>query len=43
MLEGVVQIVCPHCDRDNRIPRALLYARLPAQAVFIAWALRATR
>jgi thioredoxin 2 len=21
MLEGVVQIVCPHCDRDNRIPR----------------------
>jgi thioredoxin 2 len=21
MLEGVVQIVCPHCDRDNRLPR----------------------
>ena len=21
MLEGVVQIVCPHCDRDNRVPR----------------------
>ena len=24
MLEGVVQIVCPHCDRDNCIPRELL-------------------
>ena len=21
MLEGVVQVVCPHCDRDNRLPR----------------------
>jgi thioredoxin 2 len=21
MLQGVVQIVCPHCDRDNRLPR----------------------
>ena len=21
MLEGVVQIVCPHCDRDNRLSR----------------------
>jgi thioredoxin 2 len=24
MLEGIVQIVCPHCDRDNRIPRERL-------------------
>ena len=24
MLEGVVQIVCPHCDHDNRIPRERL-------------------
>src|SRR4051794_3214554 len=24
MLEGVVQIVCYHCDYDNRIPRELL-------------------
>jgi uncharacterized membrane protein len=32
-----------HPERYRRIPRALLYARLPAQAVFIAWALRATR
>ena len=32
-----------HPERYRRIPRALLYARLPAQAAFIAWALRATR
>ena len=32
-----------HPERYRRIPRALLYARLPVQAVFIAWALRATR
>jgi thioredoxin 2 len=24
MLEGVVQIVCPHCDHDNRLPRERL-------------------
>ena len=24
MLEGIVQIVCPHCDQDNRIPRERL-------------------
>jgi thioredoxin 2 len=24
MLEGVVQVVCPHCDRDNRLPRERL-------------------
>lgn len=29
MLEGVVQIVCPHCDRDNRIPRERLGAAPP--------------
>jgi uncharacterized membrane protein len=32
-----------HPERYRNIPRALLYARLPAQAAFIAWALRATR
>ena len=32
-----------HPERYRRIPRALLYARLPVQAVFIVWALRATR
>jgi uncharacterized membrane protein len=32
-----------HPERYRRIPRALLYARLPVQAAFIAWALRATR
>ncbi len=32
-----------HPDRYRRFPAALLYARLPLQAIFIAWALRATR
>jgi uncharacterized membrane protein len=32
-----------HPDRYRRIPPALLYARLPVQALLIAWALRATR
>jgi uncharacterized membrane protein len=32
-----------HPERHKRIPRALLYARLPVQGLFIAWALRATR
>jgi uncharacterized membrane protein len=32
-----------HPERYRRIPRAVLYARLPVQAVFIVWALRTTR
>jgi uncharacterized membrane protein len=32
-----------HPERYRRIPRALLYARLPVQVLFMAWALRATR
>src|SRR2546421_7296885 len=32
-----------HPERYRRIPRRLLYARLPVQALFMAWALRATR
>jgi thioredoxin 2 len=32
MLEGVVQIVCPHCDRDNRIPRPRLREAPPCVA-----------
>jgi uncharacterized membrane protein len=32
-----------HPERYRQIPRALLYARLPVQGLFIAWALRATR
>ena len=32
-----------HPERYRRIPRPLLYARLPVQGLFIAWALRATR
>jgi thioredoxin 2 len=32
MLEGVVQIVCPHCDRDNRIPRERLREAPPCVA-----------
>jgi uncharacterized membrane protein len=32
-----------HPERYKRIPRALLYARLPVQGLFILWALRATR
>jgi uncharacterized membrane protein len=32
-----------HPERYRAIPRALLYARLPVQGLFIAWALRATR
>ena len=32
-----------HPERFRRIPRELLYARLPVQALLIAWALRATR
>jgi uncharacterized membrane protein len=32
-----------HPERYRRIPPALLYARLPVQALIIAWALRATR
>jgi thioredoxin 2 len=30
MLEGVVQVVCPHCDRDNRLPRDRLRNARPA-------------
>ena len=32
-----------HAERYPRFPPALLYARLPLQAVLAAWALRATR
>src|SRR2546430_16198427 len=32
-----------HPQRYRSIPRGLLYARLPVQALFIAWALRSTR
>ena len=32
MLEGVVQIVCPHCDHDNRIPRVRLGKAPPCVA-----------
>jgi uncharacterized membrane protein len=32
-----------HPERYAGIPRPLLVARLPVQALFIAWALRATR
>lgn len=32
-----------HSERYRQIPRALLYARLPLQGPFIAWALWATR
>jgi thioredoxin 2 len=32
MLEGVVQIVCPHCDRDNRLPRDWLRSAPPCVA-----------
>jgi uncharacterized membrane protein len=32
-----------HPEGYRRIPRPLLYARLPIQGLFIAWALRATR
>jgi uncharacterized membrane protein len=32
-----------HPERYRRIPPALLYARLPVQVLFMAWALRATR
>jgi uncharacterized membrane protein len=32
-----------HPERYRRVPRGLLYARLPVQALIIAWALRATR
>jgi uncharacterized membrane protein len=32
-----------HPERYRRVPRALLYARLPLQGLFIAWARRATR
>ena len=32
MLEGVVQIVCPHCDRDNRLPRDWLRNAPPCVA-----------
>jgi thioredoxin 2 len=32
MLEGVVQIVCPHCDQDNRIPCELLRQAPPCVA-----------
>jgi thioredoxin 2 len=32
MLEGVVQIVCPHCDRDNRLPRDRLRNAAPCGA-----------
>ena len=32
-----------HPERYRSIPRGLLYARLPVQALFIAWALRSTR
>jgi hypothetical protein len=32
MLEGVIQIVCPHCDRDNRLPRDWLRNAPPCVA-----------
>jgi uncharacterized membrane protein len=32
-----------HPERYRGIPRGLLYARLPVQALFISWALRSTR
>jgi thioredoxin 2 len=32
MLEGVVQVVCPHCDRDNRLPRDRLCDAPPCVA-----------
>jgi thioredoxin 2 len=32
MLEGVVQIVCPHCDQDNRLPRDWLRSAPPCVA-----------
>jgi thioredoxin 2 len=32
MLEGVVQIVCPHFDRDNRLPRDWLRNAPPCVA-----------
>ena len=32
MLEGVIQIVCPHCDQDNHIPRELLRQAPPCVA-----------
>jgi uncharacterized membrane protein len=32
-----------HADRYPRFAPALLYARLPVQAVLIVWAMRATR
>jgi thioredoxin 2 len=32
MLEGVVQVVCPHCDRDNRLPRDRLCNAPPCVA-----------
>jgi uncharacterized membrane protein len=32
-----------HPERYRGIPRGLLYARLPVQALFIGWALRSTR
>jgi hypothetical protein len=32
MLEGVVQIVYPHCDRDNRLPRVRLRNAPPCGA-----------
>jgi thioredoxin 2 len=32
MLEGVVQIVCPHCDSDNRIAREWLRQAPPCVA-----------
>jgi thioredoxin 2 len=32
MLEGVVQVVCPHCDRDNRLPRDRLRNAPPCVA-----------
>jgi thioredoxin 2 len=32
MLEGIVQIVCPHCDQDNRIPRERLRDAPPCVA-----------
>ena len=32
-----------HPERYRNIPRSLLYARLPVQALFIVWALRSTR
>jgi thioredoxin 2 len=32
MLEGAVQVVCPHCDRDNRLPRDRLRNAPPCVA-----------